>query len=414
MRPATAERTPTAERPPTVPARAVGAHAAAGEGALGFRLIWRQWRTPAIIVAIILLGGILMALLTPASTPANSYLDPASAAPTGSMALADILAARGTAVDRVTTPAGALAAMTHGAGTVLITSPDLLSGRQLTALATARAAVTVLVEPDQRSLTTLAPGVTVVSSAPVAAALPGCSLQAATLAGNADMGGTGLHAPLRRATTACYRADGQPTLVVLTRGPHVIVVLGTGAPLENQDLARLGNAALALNLLGTQSRISWLVPQPPVVTGPVGAGRQSIWSLIPRGAYLVAAELAVALLLAVAWRSRRLGPLVPEALPVVVRASETIEGHARLYQARRARDQAASALRQAALRRLTPAIGLAPGTPAQAVAAALASRSGLDSGRVAQLLYGPAPRSDAELVRLAEDLDALEREVRAR
>jgi hypothetical protein len=228
------------------------------------------------------------------------------------------------------------------------------------------------------------------------------------------MGGSGLQVRAGSSAVACYFSDGQATLVVKDRGPRVVTILGSGAPLENRYLARLGNASLALDLLGTQPRLAWLVPQPAGLTGPVSAGRQSIWALIPAGAYLVAIELGIAVLLAAAWRARRLGPLVPEKLPVVVRASETIEGHARLYQARRARDRAAAALRDATIRRLTPAIGLAPGAPLGTLAAALASRSALQAGAIEQLLAGPAPGSDPELVRLAADLDALEREVRAR
>ncbi len=67
---------------------------------------------------------------------------------------------------------------------------------------------------------------------------------------------------------------------------------------------------------------------------------------MPLAAWLVAIQLGVALLLAALWRARRLGPLVTERLPVVVRASETVEGHARLYRSRRARDRVAATLRQ--------------------------------------------------------------------
>ena len=124
-------------------------------------------------------------------------------------------------------------------------------------------------------------------------------------------------------------------------------------------------------------------------------------------------QLGVALLLAALWRARRLGPLVTERLPVVVRASETVEGHARLYQSRRARDRAAAALRQAAVTRLAPALGLPPNAEPR--------RRDRGAGRPVQprtrreidaMLYGPAPGSDAELVTLASDLDALEGEVR--
>jgi len=113
------------------------------------------------------------------------------------------------------------------------------------------------------------------------------------------------------------------------------------------------------------------------------------------------------------WRARLLGPLIAERLPVVVRASETVEGHARLYQARRARDRAASALREAMLAQVVPALGLVSGAPQEAVVAALSARSHLREPEVAELLYGPAPATDPDLVSLARNLDELERQVRS-
>jgi hypothetical protein len=134
--------------------------------------------------------------------------------------------------------------------------------------------------------------------------------------------------------------------------------------------------------------------------------------LIPLPAYLVAIQLAVAVVLAAIWRSRRLGPLVPEPLPVVVRASETVEGHAGLYRSRRARGRAAAALRTAMLDRTRPALGLPQDAGAADVVAAFSARSGSGPDRIEAMLFGPAPRDDAALVALADNLDALEREVR--
>ena len=54
-----------------------------------------------------------------------------------------------------------------------------------------------------------------------------------------------------------------------------------------------------------------------------------MYGLVPGPVYLVIAEIAVALVLTALWRMRRFGPLVFEPLPVVVRASETAEGHGR-------------------------------------------------------------------------------------
>ena len=72
------------------------------------------------------------------------------------------------------------------------------------------------------------------------------------------------------------------------------------------------------------------------------------------------------MLLVALWRGRRIGPLVAEELPVVVRASETVEGRGRLYRSRRARDRAAQALRTATLQRMLPRLGLGADTSAPA------------------------------------------------
>ena len=117
----------------------------------------------------------------------------------------------------------------------------------------------------------------------------------------------------------------------------------------------------------------------------------------------MAVQLAIVVVLLALWRMRRLGPLVTEPLPVVVRACETVEGHGRLYRSRRARDRAAAALRGAALGRIVTRLGL----PRQE----LASRTGRDSGEIRAVLFGPVPADEAALVRLAADLDALEGQV---
>lgn len=387
------------------------------------RDLWRKWRVPLALVTLILLGGTVIALLQPGAA-ATGYLDPAGTGTTGAHAVTDLLSARGDTVIRAITPAAAeTAARTPGQGavTLVITSPGLLTARQLDGLARVPAD-RVLIGPDRAALAALAPGIGLAGPAPVQALPPGCGLTAARLAGNADMGGAQLAVrlpprPRRRHAAAaspalCYPTGGDPSLVRYAAAGRLITVLGTGNALTNGSLARLGNAALAVNLLGARTRVVWLVPIPGLLTGAPTRGQQPVLKLIPLPAYLVTIQLGIAAVLAALWRVRRLGPLVPEPLPVVVRASETVEGHAGLYRSRRARGRAAAALRAAMLARTLPALGLAPDAGPGAVVAAFSARSGSGHDRVEALLFGPAPGDDAALVALADDLDALEREVR--
>jgi Domain of unknown function (DUF4350) len=369
--------------------------------------LWRQWRSRLIIGLIVVMGAAGIALLH--RPPANQYLNPGSVAGDGTHALADILTDLGHQVTAVTTVPAALHSATAGS-TLVITSPEYLSDSELTALASAPANV-LLVDPTAAALARVAAPVTLFGSVePVVATAPECQLRAAVLAGTADMGGENLLVLATGTGQQCYTSTSGPTLVQLQLRGRAVTVLGTAAPLTNAALARQGNAALAVNLMPSR-RIVWLVPPVAAVAAIKATGPKTFFGLLPLSVYLVAIQLAFAVLLAVGWRARRLGQLVAEPLPVVVRASETTEGHGRLYQARHARGKAAAALRRAALSRLGRAAGLPPGASPDAVSAALAQRSGSDQAVITDLLYGPTPRSDQTLVTLARDLDELEREV---
>jgi hypothetical protein len=196
-----------------------------------------------------------------------------------------------------------------------------------------------------------------------------------------------------------------------TGGGARLVVLGTGTMLTNDRLDEDGNAALGLNLLGgdgSADELRWLVPSPGA------GGDESASSVLPGWVLPALLELLFAGLLLALWRGRRLGPPVVEPLPVVVRAAEAVEGRSRLYRRAQARDRAAEALRTGALARMVPRLGIdlpAGGEPpADAVVAAVASRSGRPDAEVFATLYGMPPADDAGLVGLADSLDSIVRD----
>jgi Domain of unknown function (DUF4350) len=371
----------------------------------------RRWRGPVAVVALVLLGAILVALAQPAR-PTAGYLDPGNPGPQGTRALAALLGQRGQPVVRVGSAAAARAALRGRAATLVLTSPYLLTAGQLSGLVAATGNV-VVVEPDSTALTALTqgrpagPAPRIAGAAETRPVRPGCALAAATAAGNALMGGV-LIQDSAAGGGQCYRVNGHPSLVRYTAGGRSVTLLGTGAPLSNSGLAQRGDAALALNLLRGSPRIVWLVPSLTAAAGD----QKSLLQVIPGPAYLVAVQLLIAAGLAALWRMRRLGPLVAEPLPVVVRAAETVEGHGRLYHSRRSRDRAAAVLRAAALRRLTARLALPATADPDAVSTAVAAVTGRETGAVRAILYGPTPRGDSALVTLGRDLDALEEEVR--
>ena len=112
------------------------------------------------------------------------------------------------------------------------------------------------------------------------------------------------------------------------------------------------------------------------------------------------------------WRGRRLGRLVTEPLPVIVRAVETTESRGRMYRKSRDRTRALAVLQLATRRRLAAYLGLSASSTVSSVAAAAAAVSGRRYQDVLDLLNSPAAHDDSSLLELANTLVALEKEVR--
>jgi hypothetical protein len=364
-----------------------------------------RWRWPALAALAVIAAGAVIALLQP--PPAAGVLDPNGTGATGGHALADLLTARGQHVLRTQVPERAAA----NRALELVTSPGLLSQTQLARAGRFNGDILV-VDPDPRALRALAPAIRIAdANIGTHVVRPACALREAEVAGDVYLGGAELDSA-SPAAHGCYPGMSGYGLMRYHDGARTISVLGTGTPLTNGYLGERGDAALAMNLLGNATEIVWLVPSPgnaPVASGSGSRpGTSSFFSLVPWPVYLIVIQLAIAVLLAAGWRARRLGPLVAERLPVIVPASETVEGHGRLYQSLRARDGAAAKLRAAArsgIARLTDA-----GTAARPDA--IAARTGQTPAEVAGLLDGPPPKTDEALVALATELDTLMRKIR--
>ena len=143
-------------------------------------------------------------------------------------------------------------------------------------------------------------------------------------------------------TAACYPVEGSATVVVAMDDARRVVLIGGSRPLENDRLPVAGNAALSLGLLGNNARVVWHVFS--IEDFPVDP-QATFWQLVPSWVIVGIIQVAVAVVLLALWRGRRLGGVVPEQLPVVVRASEATEGRGNLYQRAGARDVALNGLR---------------------------------------------------------------------
>ncbi|MFF9591033.1 DUF4350 domain-containing protein [Streptomyces sp. NPDC014646] len=381
------------------------------------RQAWSRVRGLLLALLVLLAAGVALASVR--SGDQHGRLDPRSADRYGSRAVAELLKGRGVSVRVATT----LAEATTGLGpdtTLLVTSPDLLAPHQqeeLRARTAHSGGRTVLLAAGPPSVGTLVPGVRAKSAGPTTTRDPECALPAARRAGGIETGGF-RYASGDLAATACFPSNGLPTLLLFEQGAGETVLLGSSDLLHNDRLDDQGNASLALQLLGSRPHLIWYLPSltdTGAISGHDGEhADRGFTDLIPRGWLWGTLQLALAAVLAAIWRARRLGPLVTERLPVAIRASESAEGRARLYRRTNARGRAADSLRAAARGRVAALLGVAPRdahSPTTLVPA-VSTRLDGDESRLRYLLFGPAPSDDAALVRLADQLDTLEREVR--
>ncbi len=357
----------------------------------------RRWRGPLLVLLALAVVSVGAALLR--ASPGGS-LDPRSFAPQGTRALSTLLAQRGVDVQVVTTVP---ALRTDAATTVVVPFPDGLTAGELAALGRATGRV-VLIGAGAEALASAGLPDLRATEVGVQQRRAACDLPTAQRAGDVDLGGLSYRTPA--GATGCYASGGRATLVVLSSPDRVL--LGSGQLLTNERLADRGNAALAVGLLGSNPDVQWLLPLPGVRdTGQRGG----LGDLIPDWVTWGAVQLGVVVLALALWRARRLGPVVAEPLPVVVRAAESVEGRSRLYRAARSRGRAAEALRAGCRNRLSRRLSLPTDAGRAAVVEAVRERVARPAEGVDALLYGAEPADDRALVRLAEALDTLDREV---
>jgi hypothetical protein len=369
--------------------------------------IRQRWRRSRVLVGagvVLVLGAIVVAL---GSGKAGKPLDPQSYTPSGTHALSVLLGQRGVHVLRQTDAATAEQLAVQGT-TFVVVSPQLLSTDELGAIAKSHADL-VVVGAGLDEIQALGLPLATQPDDGNTLRQPSCSLPAATVAGSAQLTGGGYTVP--PSGQGCYPDGGDGfALVTSTTSGHQVTLLSNGTPFMNSSLGNDGNAALALGLLDTHADVVWLVP-PQIAPVSSTGGNASVQSLLPSRLKWAFLQLVIAVIVIAIWRGRRLGRLVPEDLPVVVRQSETVRGRSRLYRRSHSLDTAADALRDGTRDRLGHRLGLGPRPLPAALVQAVTARVGQPAAQVEALLYGSTPADDLTLVTLAQALTALEQEV---
>ncbi|TQJ41564.1 hypothetical protein FBY33_3679 [Arthrobacter sp. SLBN-112] len=330
-------------------------------------------------------------------------------APNGAKALGKILGRHGVSVHSPDRFDAALEDLRAGSSPTLLLYDrnGILDAQQLTRLK-AEAERVVVVSPRLETLTALDSGIRQAGVVPDAFQVldPGCSHPDAQAAGQV----TGQGAFVYDGGMSCFRAAGTAGMLAVSRDGR-LAVLGSTAVLGNERLDELGNAALAIRMLGSSPDLVWYLPS--IADAAVSGTGETLDDLAPDWARFLGPWLLLVAATAVVWRGRRHGPLVFEPLPVVVKAVETAEGRARLYQDSRAIDQARDNLRAGLLVRLSGKLRMGPAATAEETISAAARLLDRDAGEI-RAVVNERPTSEARLVAWSQALDKLEKEVKIR
>lgn len=366
---------------------------------------WRFWAAFAVIAIVVALVTFIGA---GANRPLGVPLDPASPGPVGAKALAQVLGEQGVEVTITASLDDTRAAVGSDAATVVVHDlsgiVDAGLARELGRLGTHL----VLLDPDMTILDALAPDVAM-AGAVVGPVEADCEVGAAQRAGTITGDGVGFrHLGDDPTVRTCFDSgDDIVSLVQLADGERTTSLLGATDALSNEHIGARGNAAFALGLLGEHDRLVWYVPG--VDDAPeAGAAEFTPGWVTPVMVLLILVVIAAGLA-----QGRRLGPLVVENLPVTVRATETMEGRARLYQHSSARLRALDSLRIGTVQRLASIVRLPRTASVEEVAGIVAEATGTQPREVLGLLVETIPQNDRELVELSDRLLELERAVTA-
>ncbi|WP_104170237.1 DUF4350 domain-containing protein [Cryobacterium sp. M23] len=336
-------------------------------------------------------------------------LEADSAAPAGARALVEVLRRQGVNVTAADTLAEArsLAGAAADPTVFFFDESGYLTDDQLSAMS-ALAPRTVVASPDFLALQTLTPSVGFGGVSQTTVSRAACTVAAAVKADNLSPGGSTLTIPADAAElSGCFTSgENAFALVEQTTADRTLTLLADGTLFSNEKIGQAGNAALALNLLGAGDDLVWYLP---TIADVPGTGTPSLGELTPGWVTPTLILLVLVTVAAAVWRGRRFGPLVAENLPVTVRASETMEGRARLYARSNARLRALDALRVGAVQRLAGQVGLSRLASLDDVIAMVATVVDRPPADVRTVLVDAVPASDSDLVTLSDRIQEIER-----
>lgn len=353
-----------------------------------------------VLVAMV----VVTALIVGAPSGTSKPLDPNSAAPDGTKALVLLLRALGANVQTGST----LPSASDGVALVL---QDRLNDTDRSQLVSwLRSGGRLVVADPISDLAGVSPSrsgrdIVLGRGAPTIVR-GGCSIDALRKVGDLKPDGDIL---LRAGDgdTGCFAAGTGYLLVARQVGAGTLVDVGGPSMWINSNLRDANNSVLAATLLAPTpgTRVTF------IGASRIGGGHKGLLSLVSPRVYEALWGIAIAFVILVLWRARRLGKPVSETLPVELPGSGLVEATGNLLQEAGHREYAASVLRRDLKRLITDRFGADPRLSARDAAEVASLRTGLPLERFEEVLGGPVPSGDRELLALAGEIEEARREV---
>ncbi|MCE1180435.1 MAG: DUF4350 domain-containing protein [Micrococcales bacterium] len=376
----------------------------------------------AILTGILVVLGLVLGFLLwqAAHRPSDLPLDPDNPGRAGTKAAVEVLRAKGVRVD-VARSDEELRDLDEADGqtVVVVTDTHNLGESTLAGLErfSREARRVVLLEPSYSALELW--GLGVQQEDPPETGLPeatdrvsaGCVSEGLSRDDAVSTGSTGYSRMSDTPGTDCFTVKDSSALVILPAAPEVpeTWVFGPAEALTNRHITRFDNAGVTLRMLGAGDRVVWYMPT--FLDLVEGEETASDGPEIPAAVGPLTLLALLALVTTMLWRGRRLGRLVPEPLPAVVKAIETTQSRGRMYH--RAGDPARSAaiLRVATRGRLSTYLGVPADAGDEALVDAVARACARPHADVRGLLVGTESTDERHLIQLAQNLSALEKDV---
>ncbi len=203
------------------------------------------------------------------------------------------------------------------------------------------------------------------------------------------------------ALVSCFPVGDGALVLTRAYGEGTVTLLGGPSAFTNALLRERDNGVLAAGVAGVAGAGSEVVFGPPTTAAP---GSTSVWDALPEGARAAVLAIIVAAVAFALVRARRLGQPAIEEPIAPIPASDLVRAAGRMYRRARATSYAGTLMRQATGARLSRRFGIAG---ADDLSGAITRASGLPPDRVEEILAGPEPRDDDELMTLGAELEGL-------